>query len=176
MSGDNFFKRVLKLNSGNQAALKHSAGIMLNDADGKAFTAFYQAFPPSDEYDNKIEEKYFLTACIQCLWKPEDLSKAIPIEKALSKLIRNGESNKDTLLRRVQALINVSWDSYMAAKIYRLIKLCRSKGYVIDCEMLAQDLKNWNRRDKRVQKKWVCEICNTKNILDETKGENTNVN
>ena len=54
-----FFDRVKALDTGNRAALRQAAGTMLSRADGKAYAAFYQAYPPKAE-----PEGYALLCCL----------------------------------------------------------------------------------------------------------------
>ena len=43
----------------------------------------------------------------------------------------------------------------MLTKLWRLIKLVRSKAIAIDCEDLLRDLIYWNSDSQRVQRKWA---------------------
>ena len=162
-----FLDRVKKLaqeDNGYRASLRRSAGALLNVADGKAVVNFYKAYPGEPYY----EEQYFLVACVQCLWSVEELGKAVPIEKSARNM---DDSSRGTFEKRMEALLDLTWekDGYLAGKILRLIKFCKSKGAVIDCKALLSDLIKWNYESRVVQKKWVRELYN---ISYDKKGEN----
>ena len=148
-------KRLAKEDNGYRASLRRSAGALLQAADGKAVVNFYKAYPAGQYY----EEQYFFAACVQCLWNVEDLDKAVPIECAARNM---DESNKAVVEKRMEALLDLNWekDGYLAVKLLRLIKFCKSKGAVIDCKSLLSDLIQWNNESRVVQKKWIREFYN----------------
>ena len=55
-----FFDRLDRLTNGERAALRREAGIMLQEADGTALTAFYRCLPAS--VDKWQEEKWLAVA------------------------------------------------------------------------------------------------------------------
>ncbi len=153
-----FLDRVKKFaqeDNGYRASLRRSAGALLQEADGKAIVNFYKAYPGVHYY----EDHYFFAACVQCLWNVEDLAKAVPIENAVRNM---DQSSKDVVEKRMQALLDLTWekDGYLASKLLRLIKFCKSKGAVVDCKSLLPDLIKWNYESRVVQKKWIREFYN----------------
>lgn len=151
-----FLDRVKKLaeDNGYRASLRRSAGKLLNVADGKAVVNFYAAYPP--EYN---EEQSFFVACVQCLWEVKDLGKARPLAQTASHM--DAES-KEVVKKRLESLFELSWekDGYFAAKLLRLIKFCKSKGFVIDCKELLEDLVQWDYKSRSVPKRWIRDFYN----------------
>ena len=152
-----FLDRVKKLaeDNGYRASLRRSAGKLLNVADGKAVVNFYATYPP--EYN---EDQCFFVACIQCLWEVKDLAKARPL--AQTAYYMDAES-REVVKKRIESLLELSWekDGYFAAKLFRLIKFCQSKGFVIDCKKLLEDLVQWDYESCSVQKRWIKEFYNS---------------
>ncbi|MFU0833394.1 MAG: hypothetical protein ACFWUC_10740 [Oscillospiraceae bacterium] len=169
MGNQSFLQRVAELDKGDRIALRRAAGKMLTNAEGKAFTAFYKAYPPKEK-----EDQCFFAACLQCLWQPDDLTEAIPLEKALAKM---NETDENTFLKRLTTLLDLRWDDdgYLAIKLYRLVRFCKSKGVVIDCEKLLRDLFHWNDTSRFVQKQWARVICGTQELYNQIEGEDHDV-
>lgn len=151
-----FFKRLEMLGTGDRAALKRSAGLMLADADGKAISAFYRCLP-SAVYQ---EDRWFAVACLRCLWDPGEF-EGEPFEKILSQMVRDDKISGSTL-HRVEMLLDTAWDNdgYMLTKLTRLIKLIRQKSdrAPIDFGALLEDLLGWNHENQYVQRKWARSI------------------
>lgn len=152
-----FLDEVKKLaeDNGYRASLRRSAGKLLDDADGKAMTNFYAAYPPTGYY----EDQCFFVACVQCFWEVKDLVHARPLAQTASHM--DAES-KEVVKKRLESLLDLSWekDGYFAAKLLRLIKFCKSKGFVIDCKTLLEDLVQWDYESCLVQKRWIREFYN----------------
>ena len=120
-----FLDRTAALNKGDRAVLRRAAGKLLKDADGRAYTVFYKTYPPLDE--SRREEQFFFAACLQCLWEPDDLKKAVALQSAGNSL---SEKDKESFRKRITTLLDNRWedDGYLALKLYRLARYCRSKG------------------------------------------------
>lgn len=163
-----FMKRLDDLSTGSRVALKRSAGVMLNGADGKAIAAFYRCLPYS--VPTWQEDRWFAAACIKCLWDP-DLEGGNSVESVLAELLRN-EDLSDSMGHRIEALLDTSWDQdgYMLTKLSRMMKMIRQKSTIqIDFAALLEDLIYWNNENQSVQRKWAHTIFTT--VHDE-KGEN----
>jgi CRISPR type I-E-associated protein CasB/Cse2 len=165
MVNQSFLQRIAELDKSHRIALRRAAGTMLINAEGKAFTAFYKAYPPREK-----EDQCFFAACLQCLWQPDDLKGAIPLEKALAKM---NEKDENAFLKRLTTLLDLKWDEdgYLAIKLYRLVRFCKAKGLIIDCEKLLHDLFHWNDTSRLVQKKWARAVCGTQKLHNQIEGE-----
>lgn len=152
--GEGFFQKLSKLDKGERAALKRSAGIMLEEADGKALAAFYRCRPPKEN-----EDIWFAVACLRCLWDA-DVGGGEPLEKIIAKLCENKLISK-SVRHRVEVLMDMEWDDdgYMLAKLTRLIQVVRQKsdGASIDFAGLHWDLSKWSD-DQKVRRRWAREI------------------
>ena len=167
------FTRLNRLGTGERAALKRQAGILLKNADGKAIAAFYKCLPAV--VDGRAEGKWFATACLRCMWAPGEESDT-PLERILSQLIAR-EQLSDSVRHRVETLIDTPWDGdgYLLTKLSRLVKLVRQKSEETpDFGSLLTDLEGWNGETQWVQRKWARAIfSNTKEPMEDTeKGEN----
>lgn len=164
-----FLDRVKKLaeDNGYRASLRRSAGKLLNIADGKAVVNFYNAYPPTEYY----EDQCFFVACVQCFWEVKDLSKARPLAQTASHM--DAES-REVVKKRIESLLDLSWeqDGYFATKLLRLIKFCQSKGFVIDCKTLLEDLVQWDYESRSVQKRWIRDFYNLGKEKQQNKEQN----
>lgn len=165
-----FSNRLNRLGSGDRAALRRSAGNMLEQADGRALTVFYRCLP--NNIPAYQEEKWFAVACLRCLWDAGDEGS-----ESLPELLRNMRSQEllsDSVVHRVEILMDTPWnqDGYMLKKLYRLIVLVRQKnGAILSFQELLADLLGWNWENQQIQRKWARTIFGTK--LTE-KGEDNN--
>lgn len=152
MGQSDFLKRVSELDEGDRAALRRAAGSLPSSSGSKALAAFYKAYPPSNAVLD--EDCSFQAACLQCLWKPEELSRAVPIANAGAGL---PEQDKTAFERRLKALLDLNRDSdgFMAVKLYRLVRYCKTKNFVIDCNDLLWDLLHWDDENRSVRRKWA---------------------
>ena len=150
-----FFNRICELGTGDRAALKRAAGIMLAEADGKAVAAFYRCLPFG--IPQWQEERWFAVACLRCLWDTEADGGA-PFERIVGNMLKD-EKLSDSTGHRVEVLLDTAWDEdgYMLTKLTRLIKLIRQKsdGEPVDFEVLLEDLIDWNSEKQYVQRKWA---------------------
>lgn len=154
---DKIFYGVNDLTVGQQAALRRSAGRSLKEADAMALQAFFAALPPQRQWE---QERAFTTACIMCLWKPEERVSAVPFAKCLGALrrLKAAEGTKG-LDSRFRSIIDTPWnddDGYLATKLVRLAKMLKSSavGYP-DPDTLYYDLKNLEHPDRFVQRRWM---------------------
>ena len=149
-----FFANLNGLKSGQRAALKRSAGVMLSGADARALAAFYRALPP-DVFTSE-EPKWFAAACFACMWDPAE-NFGRPMEQLLGELIRMDDLS-DSMQHRVEILMDMEWnaDGYMLTKLSRMVKMLRQKILEVpDFAELLSDLRCWNYEDQRIQKKWA---------------------
>lgn len=158
-----FMKRLDELSTGDRVALKRSAGVMLNETDGKAIAAFYRALPGSVPYK---EDRWFAAACLKCMWDPAQ-TEGSPVETVLAGLLR-GEELSDSMAHRIEALLDTDWDEdgFLLTKLCRMMKLIRGKTAAqIDFAALLEDLLYWNNDNQSVQRKWAHTIFTT--VLNE---------
>lgn len=153
--------------NGLRASFRRNTGELLKAADGRAVTDFYRvcAGAPISE---RNEDKCFFAVCAACLWKPEEWGHAKPLVAGAKTL---SEEDRKTFEKRLRVLLDLPWDDegYFAAKLYRLLKYCRSKGLVIDGKVLMNDLIGWDNDERYVQKRWVREFYR-EDAKDEAKG------
>lgn len=165
-----FFANLNRLSTGERAALKRCAGTMLQDADGKAMTAFYRCLPPF--VDERQADRWFTVACLRCLWDAGE-ENGVPFEKRLGQLLRD-DALSDSTAHRIESLLDTDWDNdgYMLGKLVRLIKMIRQKnGAEIDFGALLDDLIHWNADTQYVQRKWARAVFAGADA-DNEKGEN----
>ncbi len=162
-----FFDRLNRLGTGERAALKREAGIMLQDADGTALTVFYRCLPPT--VDSWQESKWFAVACLRCLWDAGEM-EGTPLEQIIADLLRSDDLS-DSTAHRVEILLDTKWDAdgYMLTKLGRLVKLIRQKSdrKVIDFSVLLDDLIRWNSDSQTVQRKWARTIFSGSDMNEE---------
>lgn len=158
ISSDSFFERLSRLSTGDRAALRRSAGIMLSEADGRAFSVFCRCLPAGTS--RKQEDRWFAVACLRCLWGA-DVGDGKPFEQVVGDLIRDKKLS-DSTLHRVEVLLDTAWDEdgYMLTKLARLVKLISQKSdhAFIDFPALLEDLIYWNADNQSVQRKWTRSI------------------
>lgn len=156
-----FSNRLNRLGSGDRAALRRSAGDMLEHADGRALTVFYRCLP--NNIPAYQEGKWFAVACLRCLWDAGDEgSESLP---ELLCNMRSQELLSDSVVHRVEILMDTPWDQdgYMLKKLYRLIVLVRQKnGAILSFQELLADLLGWNWENQQIQRKWARTIFGTK--------------
>lgn len=146
-----FFERLDRLTKGERTALKRNAGVMLDEADGKAIRAFYSCLPAAVR---RGEARYFAAACFHCLWDAD--AERIALEQAFFQLGKDEELS-GSLEHRLVTMLDFPWeeDGFLLTKLSRMMKLVRSKGIAIDCNSLLEDLLYWNAENRSVQKKWA---------------------
>lgn len=153
-----FLNRLKVLGSGDRAALKRNAGIMLADADGKAVSVFYRCLPFGTPQWQ--EDRWFAVACLCCLWDA-DVESGEPFERIVGRMIQKEELTESTG-HRAEVLLDTTWDidGYMLSKLSRLVKLIRQKSdrAPVDFRTLLEDLIFWNAENQSVQRKWARSI------------------
>ncbi|MCR4764221.1 MAG: type I-E CRISPR-associated protein Cse2/CasB [Lachnospiraceae bacterium] len=150
---EDFFERLNSLGTGERAALKRSAGTMVQSADGRALKAFYRSMPSTGV---RNEEKWFAIACLRCLWDIGE-EKGEPFEAMISSLLRRDEISESTS-HRVSTLLDTRWDQdgFMLSKLSRLVKmLCQKSEEMLDFPALLEDLIYWNSDTQTIQRKWA---------------------
>lgn len=155
-----FIERLNSSGTGDHVALKRSAGIMLNEADGKAIAALYRCLPGSVPYWQ--EDRWFAVACMKCMWEPTE-AEGEPVEQILADLLAREELS-GSMAHRIEALLDTQWDEdgFLLTKLCRLMKLIRQKTTAqIDFAALLQDLIFWNQDNQSVQRKWAHTIFTT---------------
>lgn len=166
MNTEKFFENLSNLSTGEKAALRRNAGIMLNDADGNAIIAFYKCLP----YEEKCKESvWFAVACIYCLSKDHG---TVGIEECFAIM----KNDSDSIRNRLAGLLDMKWDDdgFFISKLSRMVKMTLQKGYLFDCEALLKDLLYWEHPDRFVQKKWAKALFNVK-PEEQAEGEKDNV-
>ena len=166
MSTEKFFENLSNLSTGEKAALRRNAGIMLTDASGNAIIAFYKCLP----YEEKNrEDVWFAVACIYCLSKEHGTNG---IEDCFAIM----KNDSDSIRNRLASLLDMKWDSdgFFLSKLSRMVKMTLQKGYLFDCEALLKDLLWWEHPDRFVQKKWAKALFNVK-PEEQAEGEKDNV-
>ncbi len=150
-----FFDRLNKLGTGERAALRREAGIMLQAADSAALAAFYRCLPTV--VDSWQEGKWFAVACLRSMWDPGE-ENGKPFAQIVADLIRTGELS-DSTGHRVENLLDTRWDTdgYMLTKLSRLVKMVKQKSgnLTVDFCDLLDDLIRWNNDTQPVQRKWA---------------------
>lgn len=150
-----FFAGLKNLGTGDRAALRRAAGLMLKDADSRAVAVFYRCLP--HEVPQWQEDRWFAVACLRCLWDTE-AGEGEPFERIVGKMIRAEELSASTG-HRAEVLLDTAWDEdgYLLTKLARLVKLVRQKSdrAPIDFAALLEDMIRWNREDQSVQRKWA---------------------
>ena len=143
---EKFFSKLDSLGTGERAALRREAGVMLRQAAGPAVAAFYSCLPSNVQ--TWQEDRWYAVACLRCLWDAGD-EGGRPFELVVADLIRSGELS-DSTKHRIELLLDTEWDEdgYMLTKLARLLKLVRQKSdrARLDFAALLDDLLGWNTR------------------------------
>ena len=162
-----FFERLDELNSGDRAALRREAGVILKDAKGQAIRTFYQCLPYA--VPQWQEGRWFAAGCLHCLWST-DTTERISIKQTLYRLGTDPDVSESTA-HRLESLLDLKWDidGYMLTKLSRLARLIKSKGLAIDCADLLRDLIGWNSDSQSVQRKWAKAMYAAPNADEESK-------
>lgn len=148
-----FFRQVDELDEHSRILLRRSCGKTLEDSGADAMRAFYQALPRSvKKYE---EEKWFLAACVHCLWDRGAAGE--PMAQAVAELMKTSEGGTAGLQKRFVTMLDTSWedDGFLAGKIARMVRLLRTRGFVVDAQDLLQALQRWDYDSRSVQRDWV---------------------
>lgn len=153
---------VSRLSTGERSSLKRNAGIMMRDAGADAIEGFYRAV--NGKVSAYAEKAWFVSLCMQCLWRNEDQ----PQIKALPELLRSIYQNPDATdssRKRCVNFLDIAWgdDGFLLGKICGVVRKLRAENSSVmpDFEALADDLNHWNDASRYVQRKWLRTICKT---------------
>jgi CRISPR system Cascade subunit CasB len=146
----------LRQETGKMAALRRAAGCTIAESRN-AINVFYQLLPP--DVDPREEEIYFLVATLRF-----HTSKSLDGSFGKTMQLIHSKSNSGSIIQRANALIDAGFDISsdgipLGGEImYRLrqwVRLAKSKDVGIDWFRLLEDLLQWNRLDRMIQKKWA---------------------
>ena len=169
---DDWLEKVqirLAKDKGLRTVLKRAAGKTMPVAGGAAMAAFYK-LPPSLGW----EQACFTVVCLMCLWEVEDWKKGRNLALAAKNCLP--ADRKESLGKKLENLMDLSIDEdgYFQSKLYRIIKLIKSKGALVDANQLLYDLMHWESDSRFIQKRWVKEFYQDAKE-DESEGEMENV-
>lgn len=148
-----YFDNLDKLQTGQRVLFKRAAGLSLNQVSAETLTAFYAALPAS--VPQWQESDYFLAGCIHCLWSADTQGRQ-SMENAIAAFASTPEAS-DSIRKRFVSLLDTAYgdDGYLAAKLVRVAKMLRQKGFAVNGAPLVTDLRNWNGEYRSVQKRWA---------------------
>ena len=150
-----FFDRLNRFGKGERSALRRATGVMLENADGKAISAFYKCLPSN--VNTWQESRWFAVACLSCLWDVNS-EKGEPLEKIISDLIQTKNASESTI-HRIELLLDTKWDEdgYLLIKLSRFVKMVKQKtnNAYPDFTELLNDLIYWNAESQSIQRKWA---------------------
>lgn len=150
-----FVQRVRGLDRGELAALKRNAGNTLAQARSAAW--FYRLL--DDDARRHDTEIFFLVATLIGLNKFNAGGDFGSSMKRLASVM-----SRDAVDRRFRILLDAQFDlvegyrpggGELAYRLRQMVKLAAAKEVGVDWPQLLLDLRNWNRPDKRVQRKWA---------------------
>jgi|ADurb_Gly_03_Slu_FD_contig_21_525058_length_888_multi_2_in_0_out_0_1 CRISPR system Cascade subunit CasB len=142
--------------TGKMAALKRAAGYTIAESRN-AIGVFYQLIPSG--VSTKDEEIYFLVATLRFL-----NSKSLDGDFGKTMQMIKGKSDSDSISRRANRLIEATFDTFPDGSngggeiMYHLrqwVRLAKSKDVGINWALLLEDLLQWTRSDRFIQKKWA---------------------
>jgi CRISPR system Cascade subunit CasB len=100
--------------------------------------------------ENPEDRWYFVTAAMFGI-NPKHL-KSMTIGNCFQQLVQ--KSKTDSLEKRFLALLNAHPDD-LPQRLYRMTRRFKSEELGLDYYTLLRDLLNWDRADRRVQKRWA---------------------
>jgi len=154
--------------TGKAAALRRAAGESIGQARN---VRWFFALTGEEEFKrdndrNRYEETLFMVATLFAFDRAAldkkgtfrgDLGATLAWVRGKGGRV-SGE-NEDPVERRLRVLLDSELDYYSGGELsYRLRQIVRyilSQGGAIDWPQLLADLRNWDRIDKRVQKRWA---------------------
>lgn len=165
-----FLKRVDALSDSERTVLRKSGGRLLKDADAAALMVFYKALGNFEE--PAFQDRMFPIACMYCMWDKETAQEdQTPLAAAMGqyaseKRRREGsvkwdESEKtDPMERRLIKLLDQRWDTdgILCLSVWRMVKMLKNEGKVINMVFLGEDFCLWNAGSKSVQCRWAEEF------------------
>ena len=162
---------LTRLDSGELSALRHSAGLPVEGASMSALRAFYKA---CGYCDPKREEYWFPAMCMETLWRDSDAVRIKPMAECLRGLIGKDANATESMQHRVDMLLETPWekDGFLLGKLLNQVKLIKSKTDLKpDFQALADDLYRWRDPGRKVQRRWLSIIYNTKPTTIEEEDE-----
>lgn len=157
VSGTGFIERLAKLDRGDMAVLKRSAGSTLAEARN-AMSVFYRIYPARS--GDRDEEIFFLIATLYAS-NPQSLAGNFGITM---KAIRNNGGSPEAVDRRMSVLLDSEFDvidgfrnggGEMAYRLRQCVKLAASKQVGVNWPQLIGDLRFWGHPSRRVRKQWA---------------------
>ena len=149
-----------RLDAGDLSVLRRAAGVDISRASVSSQRAFYKACG----YCEERQEKYMFPAvCMDALWRSTDEPTVKPMPDCLRDMKAMEQKTTESLQHRIDALLETPWDDggFLIGKLLNLVKILKSKTSLKPdfCE-LARDLSQWNRPERRVQRKWLRSLYN----------------
>jgi len=140
-----FINRLERLDPGERARLKRSAGEQLSDAREIAF--FYSLLP--NGVQEKQEDIYFLVAT---LFPLADGGGRGDLGESLKQ--SRSDKNSKGLNRRIQALLDAD-EAQLHYRLRQTISFLKSNRARVNWVRLLQDLLQWNSSTRFVQRQWA---------------------
>ena len=162
---EQFIDRLQSLSTGDRTALKRSLGIALQEADAKAWAAFYRVYLRDNSWD---EDACFITACAVSAFHNCG-GAAMELPYRLKEISADSAGAENKLLQLLD--IPLKQNSYFAVKIGRILRLVLSKGKNVSFTTLLKDLRLWDHPNRFVQLRWA-RIFYGNSIEETTKPEN----
>lgn len=142
-----FIERLGRLEPGERARLKRNAGCQLAEARN-ATTLFYQILPLGVPVFS--EEMYFLTATLFTLAESEGMGN---LGDALRRARKDNQNDKG-LDRRIEVLLDANQEQ-LPFRLRQVIHFLQSNRVKVNWGQLLADLLQWDREDRRIQRKWA---------------------
>ena len=159
---------ISRLSPGERNALKRNAGIMMNVASMKAISAFYHA--QIAKCKPAHEPFWFAAMCMRCLWQETENSHSKSFPEML-RMVYQDKNATESSQKKCVAFLDFIWndDGFLLGKICALARRMRADhpNMPPDFESLADDLKQWNCEDRRIQRKWLSIICGNRDDFQE---------
>lgn len=162
---EGFFKRLDNLSNGERANIKRELGKSIKNASQKSIAPFYKVF------FGKNENLYFFLATCFCFYNKDEHYKRDEFIKCLRKI--SEESQSDSFDNKIISLLDTEFynnTDFFILKFSRLIRILKQKGYKPDFVKLLDDLQQWDRSSRYIQRRWARDYFQT------IKEENENVN
>jgi len=142
-----FCERLEKLDPGDRARLKRSAGQTLAEAHRQALGLFYSLLPHG--ISPAQEETFFLVATLYPMSEPNgrgDLGNSLRLARQ--------EHNAPGLDRRVIVLLD-SDTTQLPFRLRQAIHFLQSCRVAVDYVRLLDDLLYWTHHERLVQRRWA---------------------
>jgi len=160
-----------RLTTGERCALRRAAGSL--EPNMPAWRAFYLA---GGGRAGRHENYWYAAMCMACMWRPEDEERArmLPMEQCLRLYLRENESVTESMKRRMDALLETPWseDGFLLTKLHSIVRILQRGQTDLrpNFQALADDLRDWNRDDRRVQRRWLRATYVSENDEPKTEG------